>query len=490
MDEMTDNKTMIIAAAILMVVAALIRYPCIGEQSYWLDEIVSINLASRPVGEILIAEDGFPPLYALMVKALGPEAADNFSVRKLSALFGVLSVGMILWLGFRFYGLRTGIFSALLLTLSPLHVWYSREGRMYALMVLLSILSSMLIRELTEKGKWGARALYFVITLVGILTHYVYAGMVAAQFIYLSTRLKILKIQLRWLVILFTGIMLLGLALFPVVKEAIIHWPLGPPREFRIFSIPYTIFTFVAGFGIGPPLEDLHRYSGLSAVSGYWPEVLLVLFTGVLAGAAGLQSFYRDKTPGLRLYLLLWLMVPPAMALLISWTTGAGYNVRYSITALPAFILAAGLGLARHGRLSAFTGLAFLIIVSFISISRDRFDPRYARENIRAASDYLEWTAEKDDRIFSSTMYVYPVLEHYYKGPQKIEPLPVRPVKTREDAYNILKMFKENKRRNWLVMSRDWEEDPKGYLTGELAKNRKSGPAAQFPGVAIYVFEK
>ena len=52
---------------------------------------------------------------------------------------------------------------------------------MYALMVLLSILSSLLIRDITEKGKWGARVAFFAITLVGILTHYVYAGMVAAQ---------------------------------------------------------------------------------------------------------------------------------------------------------------------------------------------------------------------------------------------------------------------------------------------------------------------
>ncbi|MBW1897997.1 MAG: glycosyltransferase family 39 protein, partial [Deltaproteobacteria bacterium] len=136
-----------------MILAAMLRYPGIGEQNYWLDEIISINLASRPVSEILTVEDGFPPVYALLIKALGPQATANFSIRKLSAVFGVLSVGIILLLGARMYDLKIGVFAALLLALSPLHEWYSREGRMYALMIFLSILSSLLIKEITKKGK-------------------------------------------------------------------------------------------------------------------------------------------------------------------------------------------------------------------------------------------------------------------------------------------------------------------------------------------------
>ena len=76
---------------------------------------------------------------------------------------------------------------------------------------------------------------------------------VAALLLYLSTRLPSRKIQLRWFVIPFITLIVLGSALFPIVKEAIIQRPLGPSREFRLFSLPYAVFTFVAGFGIGPP---------------------------------------------------------------------------------------------------------------------------------------------------------------------------------------------------------------------------------------------
>jgi uncharacterized membrane protein len=483
---MSDRKYIISAAIVLMIVAALFRFPGIGEQSYWFDEIISINLASRPVSEILTEEDGFPPLYALLVKALGPEAADNFSVRKLSAVFGVLSVGIILLLGAKLYDLRTGVFAALLLALSPLHVWYSREGRMYALMVFLSILSSLFIQDITRKGKWGARAVFFAVTLGGILTHYVYAGMIVAQGVYLSTRLSRRKIQQPWIVISVIAMMVLGLSLFPIVKEAIIHWPLGQPREFSLFSLPYTAFTFIAGFGIGPPIEELHRHPGLSAVSGYWMEVLLVFIIGAGAAAAGLWAVYKEKTSSLRLYLFLWLIVPPAMALLISRTTGTAYNVRYAIVSLPAFVLMVGLGLARNGRPFAVTGVALLVIISFTSIARDRLNPEYAREDIRAASKYLETAAGKQDHIYSCAWGIHSVLEHYYKGPQEIESLPVRPVETEDNVHHILKIFSEDKRRVWLILSRDWEEDPYGLLTKELEKNQKAELTAEFPGVKVF----
>ncbi|MFO7557730.1 MAG: glycosyltransferase family 39 protein [Desulfobacterales bacterium] len=487
---MTERKTMIVAAAIFMVAAALLRLPGIGEQSYWADEIVSINLASRPVGEILTVEDGFPPLYALLVKALGPQAAANFSVRKLSAVFGVLSVGIILLLGARLYDLRTGVFAALLLTLSPLHVWYSREGRMYAVMVFLSILSSLLLQDITRKGRWGARAAFLGIALGGLLIHYVYAGMIAAQLLYLLTRLTFRKIQLRWFVISLIAIAALSWALYPIVKEAIIHWPLGLPREFRLFSLPYTAFTFVSGFGIGPPLEELHRVPGFSAVLGYWPEVFLVIIIGAIVGTAGLRASFQEKTSGLRLYLFLWLIVPPAIAIFISWTAGTAYNVRYAITSLPAFILMVGFGLARHGRLFAVTGLALLVIISFVSIARDRLNPRYAREDIRSSSKYLETAVEKQDRIYSCAACVSSVFEYYYKGSHKIEFLPVRPVETEDDVHRILNVFSENQRQTWLVLSRDWEEDPDGLLEKELAKNQKAELAAVFPGVKIYRIKK
>jgi len=487
---MTDRKLLITAALTLMIVAALLRFPGIGEQSYWLDEIVSINLAARPVQEIVFAEDGFPPAYALLVKALGPRAAADFYVRKLSAVFGVLSVGIILWLGAKLFDLKTGVFAAGLLSLSPLHVWYSREGRMYALMVFLGIVSSLFIQEITKKGKWGARAVFSGIALFGMMTHYVYSGMLAAQCIYVLTRLSFRRISFRWFGISFLVMIVTGAVLFPIMKEAIIHWPLGPPREFRLFSLPYTAFTFVSGFGIGPPLEELHRHPGFSVVFGCLPEVLLVIIIGSAVIAGGLRALYQEKDSGLCLYLILWLIVPPAVAMLISWTTGSGYNVRYAITSLPAFILIVGLGLARHRRLFAVPGLVFLVIISAASISRDRCNPRYAREDLRNASKYLETAVEIQDRIFFSSKNVHQVLYHYYKGPHEIESLSVRPVQTKEDACNTLKMLSENKGQIWMGLSRDWEEDPGGLLTKELEKNKNAMLKAEFPGVKIYCVKK
>ncbi|MBN1657988.1 MAG: glycosyltransferase family 39 protein [Anaerolineae bacterium] len=108
-------------------------------QPLWWDEGWSVYFAVADVPEMmrLTAVDIHPPLYYLLLHAwvslFGPSV---LSVRFLSVLIGVAAVPLIYMVGRRLVDRRLGAATALLLTFSPLHIYYSQEVRMYGLVTL------------------------------------------------------------------------------------------------------------------------------------------------------------------------------------------------------------------------------------------------------------------------------------------------------------------------------------------------------------------
>jgi len=97
-------------------------------------------------GEIVsrTAADIPPPLSYLLLHAwIQLFGDDEPVVRSLSVLFGVLAVPLIYGVAWQLLRRRlAGLLAALLLAVSPLHIWYGQETRMYALLTFLCLLSS------------------------------------------------------------------------------------------------------------------------------------------------------------------------------------------------------------------------------------------------------------------------------------------------------------------------------------------------------------
>jgi len=141
---------------LLAVVAmgSALRFLRIGAEGLWIDEAFSVWLARRPLAEMLrwvATVDHHPPLYyALLhgwIRLFGDGEA---SARSLSALMGSLTLPVAYLLGRRVGNQKVGVLSALILAVSPFHVQFGQEARMYALLTLS-----------------GSVALYCAIVLVG-----------------------------------------------------------------------------------------------------------------------------------------------------------------------------------------------------------------------------------------------------------------------------------------------------------------------------------
>ena len=82
-------------------------------------------------------------LYYCLLRLWVNLGESEFVLRSLSALAGVLAVGLVYVLGKRLFDTKVGLIGAALLATNSFHIQYSQEARAYSLMVLLTALSSL-----------------------------------------------------------------------------------------------------------------------------------------------------------------------------------------------------------------------------------------------------------------------------------------------------------------------------------------------------------
>ena len=183
-DDATPPSTGIerLAVCVVVVVAVVARF--VASSPLWLDEALSVNIASLPAGEIADAlrRDGHPPLYYWLLSGwMDLVGSGDVAVRALSGLFGVAALPLAYVAGRRRGGERTGLAVLLVVAVMPWSIRYGSETRMYALVFLLVLAAWLLADDLLVRpSRWRAAALAAV-TAAGVLSHYwvLYVGIAA-----------------------------------------------------------------------------------------------------------------------------------------------------------------------------------------------------------------------------------------------------------------------------------------------------------------------
>jgi hypothetical protein len=144
----------LLCLALVMGVGAFLRLWHIGSKSLWIDEAFSVWIGWQSIPEALswlVRIDQHPPLYYVLLHAWMRFGDDAATVRALSALLSALNVAVLYLLGRRLAGANVGLVAAAILSLSPFHVRFAQEGRMYALLSLNASLATWaLVRLLTD----------------------------------------------------------------------------------------------------------------------------------------------------------------------------------------------------------------------------------------------------------------------------------------------------------------------------------------------------
>jgi mannosyltransferase len=176
-------------AALLTLLAAVIRLPTLAEQSFWLDEGYTVRLVRMSFGGMLHTipqTESTPPLYYVLAWVWTHVfGVSEFGLRSLSALAGIATVPVAYAAARRLAGSRAGAICGLLLAVSPLMAWFSQEARAYALATLLSAVTVLCVVGwlLERRPRWLAG--WALTAALGLLTHYFVVFIVAPELVVL-----------------------------------------------------------------------------------------------------------------------------------------------------------------------------------------------------------------------------------------------------------------------------------------------------------------
>ncbi len=464
---------------LITALAGFLRFYRLDHQSLWMDEVLTVLSSHTSFDRILFdppVDPNVPPLYYLLMGALQGVGDDETALRWPSALAGLFSIPLMYsiartWLG------HSGLLAALLLAVSPLHVWYSQEARPYALLILLALLAVRFLQgALSSPRSLWPRIGFAITAAAAFYVHTVALAFVGAMAIFVL--LVVPRAGLgRWIAT-FAAVALLSM---PGVYLLLQVPPTVSANPFYLFSpahVAYTLWAFATGYSLGPNLIEL-RLEGVTSVTRNLLTIVPIMSLFVMLLALGLVQLWRTRRDMLAA-LVPWTTLPIAFVILGTWLTSHPYNVRYALLALPPTLILLAIGTrffnARPARLGA---IALLLACSAVSLWNYYTDPRYYRDDNRGAATFIRTRAKPGDLVIASAAYTTIPLGHYLATtPIKLVGYPtsaargvpergaslgaifVRPERVADDLRRLL----GERRSFWLFLSRTFHSDPDGHL--------------------------
>lgn len=401
------SRARLISLLALILLAFGLRAWRLDRQALWWDEGISLYLANQDVVTILAdrAGDIHPPLYFLLLRAwvlfVGSSA---WATRFLSALLGTLCVLLLYQLGRRLADSITGGLAALILALSPFLLHHAQEGRMYALVPFLGLLSTCLMLRLQEREGPLLWLAYLIVTASALYTHYyaVFIPLFQTVFILRARRRGFL---LRWLMAQ-AGLLFLCLPWLVFVGSRLPASVVGKTRYEQDVSLG--LLSFLDRYLRVASLGYLEGGSLISA--GAYALYLLLALLGIYR--------WRGKAggPGLA---LLYLGLPLLGSWLINLRFPFDHFPRLLAFAASAYYLLVAAGLERLGRRSTLLGGAALLLVMGVSssdLARYYIPLRHPEEDYRPPIARVGSLARPRDAVICDFPWQAGYFQSYYRG--------------------------------------------------------------------------
>ena len=425
------SKRWLLVAILLL--AFGLRVHNLEVQSFWNDEGNSARLSERSIPLIIegTASDIHPPLYYLLLNQWRKLAGDSeFGLRSLSLFAGVLTVPLTFVLGSIFgamaqrrrakrNGWLLGLVAAVLIAINPAMIYYSQEARMYALLGLWAVLTTLFLlrwfaisgeRQLANSQQtwlWGGA--YVLCAAAGLYTHYFFPAVllvhnvfIVLKFIQVSRTAGSVQPSLftmrRW-VFLMLATLFLYAPWLPIFIDQLGGDPISRP-------------------GIGLFATAVSHWLTLGA-SMEMNTTLLWLVAGLLI----LGLWYgRSKS----ILPLLGVLIPLGM-MFVSGTTGAEFY-KFLVVAVPFWVIWLGIAFSEANQrgLALLAGV-FLLVLSWgmaQSLQNMYSDPAYARADYRAMAQRIVAEAHPNAGVILNAANQWEAFTYYYPDGGNVYPLP------------------------------------------------------------------
>jgi 4-amino-4-deoxy-L-arabinose transferase-like glycosyltransferase len=487
----------------------LLRLFRLTHQSFWNDEILTIDNAGGSLLEVLAGtrDHNILPLYYVAVRGLLTSTPAELWLRLPSVLFGTLSIPVFYVILRRWGGSALGLTGAALMAFAPFHVWYSQEARPYALLILLSLVALHLLQLAIDHPTPGRKAAAAISAAATFYCHTIALGFL----LFLAVYVLLLVPRHRWKEWLLSAAGT-ALLLAPGLLRLFVVPPVGSADVYKpvtVWSLGYMAWAFGTGYSLGPSPTQVLRDPPLEVVTASLAEIGVIGgFLGALL-IGGVLRLRRQAT--LLRAALAWMALPCAFALAGALGTVHPLNVRYAMLAFPAFqlLLAVGLlGVPAGGRRLS-TGL-FLAGICFWSLRNYFFEPTYRRDDNQSAGAYLTDQARAGDLVVATAGYTAQNLRYYYAGPaldvaaypgddgrpEPVEgpgfaPVVVGARYVVPDAVpGDLVELTAGHDRVWLFMSRTYHSDPDGLIARWLDRRLCRETSRRWEGVELRLYAR
>jgi mannosyltransferase len=165
---------------LILSLAFALRLYHLPVKEMWYDEAFAVLYAEKGLASIVYgtvtpvegaAADIHPLLYYFFLHSWIGIGQDPFIVRFPSVVFGLVSICLVFRISGILFDEKVGLLSAILAAISPFHIWYSQEARMYSLLCLLSLLSVYLFAKAGKSNEWRHWIGFGLCTGVALYVH-------------------------------------------------------------------------------------------------------------------------------------------------------------------------------------------------------------------------------------------------------------------------------------------------------------------------------
>lgn len=360
---MGKKKELVILCLILLLGLGL-RLIALG-QSFWLDEASQAQLSSLSLAQIWFGRGGdfHPPLFYILAHFWLQIGTSEVWLRLLPLIFGLLNIYVLYNFAQKLFpATPVKLLAAFLFAISPYHIFYSHEFRMYSLITLLGTLSMYYFHS----RKYSLSSLTNVLLLY---THYSSVFLIIAQVAYTIFYRKE-DIKSSFLSHLFTVILY-------------VPWL---PQFFRQLSVGVNVDQYFPGWkemlSVSPikalPLIFFKLTAGRISFLSRYLYGLYIIF--VFAAMTFSFITARLKTT----FLYIWIIVPVFAMMALSFFLPQNQPFRV-IYILPALVLIFAQACLRYPKL----GLTLFIYIALVGNITYYSRPRLQREQWRQALDFI-----------------------------------------------------------------------------------------------------
>jgi len=485
-----------------MLLAAALRFFHLGAQSLWVDEMLTLTVATPkpdyPIWQLL-RHNVHGPLHTFVVYLFRFVSENDAWLRLPSAVAGVASVPLLfLWVRPRL-GETAARWAALLLAVNPLHIHYSQELRNYAFALCAVLGGNVLLDRALAAWSWRRGTAFATVVAAALLCNFSTAFAFAAQSLVYVRHNGLSRQSIgRWAFVVAVACLLISPWIYRVdryvdfsrLATPVMPGELGSEERLRgdttvrPESVPYTAYAYSVGFSLGPSLRDLHDTASMGTQLKRHAAVVVwvsVLFGGLVV--AGALAVVRQRGPGLLLEILAYAVLPLLATLLLNWQNAKAFNVRYVLVGLPAFVALLAAGVALAGNWRSWLAGVLVVATSAASLANYYFKPAYAREDVRGAIAAVEARLTPGECIFAPT--VWQIVSHYQRGDAPVHYVyrdpPHLAARQLGDLFAACDSF-------WYLRARPWVDDPDGSVLAAIQDRYRAAETLAFAGVDVIHF--